>query len=130
MGIITQKPSTACLPKFNLGSKQNQECQPKCVQDSFYNWLKEKESCKSLKSKVEEPQEEMSSREENARIAKEAYHFEENPIFIPDNLKHGRIESNADEPLVKKPRTDFEESNEIHLDTETMMKDFVLDFQK
>ena len=69
----------------------------------------------------------MSSREENARIAKEAYHFEENPIFIPENLKNCRADSKNDEPIVKKPRTDFEQSNEEeYLDTDTMMKDFVL----
>merc|ERR1712156_1053484 len=91
------------------------------------NIPKEKESSgQSSTPKVEEPLEELSTREENARIAREAYHFEENPIFIPENLKH-RVESTADEPLVKKPRTDFEESTEIRLDTETMMKDFVLD---
>merc|ERR1712109_320169 len=51
------------------------------------NIPKEKESSgQSSTPKVEEPLEEMSTREENARIAKEAYHFEENPIFIPENL--------------------------------------------
>merc|ERR1712062_747202 len=62
--------------------------------EKLKNIPKEKESRQSLTPKLEEPQEEMSSREENARIAKEAYHFEENPIFIPENLKH-RVESNT-----------------------------------
>ena len=51
---------------------------------------------------------------------------EETPIFIPENLKHRRIDSNTtDEPMAKQSRMDYVESNEEFLDVETMMKDFV-----
>ena len=74
---------------------------------------------------VEDFEDELSSHEENAKIAREAYNLEEHPIFIPENLKNRSIVDQVDEPTSKKPKMDYEQSNDEYLDAETMMKDFV-----
>ena len=80
----------------------------------------------SLKNYSKEVENEVSNPEENAKIAQEAYSFEETPIFIPENLKHRRIDSSTtDEPMAKQSRMDYVESNEEKMDVETMMKDLV-----
>ena len=73
--------------------------------------------------------EERLCHEENARIVQEAYDFEKNPIFIPENLKNRKIDNLVDEPSSKKPKMDCEPSKDEYLDTETMMKDFVFEMK-
>ena len=65
-----------------------------------------------------EDETEIPTEEESERITKEAYYMDENPIFIPDNLKPKLNDVKDDEPQAKQAKID-------HFDTEAMLKDFV-----
>jgi hypothetical protein len=70
-----------------------------------------------------------SSHEENERLVNEIYKFDNQPIFIPDDIKNRKIittDTISGEPSKKHPRLDNDNAEESdYLDMNTMLKDFV-----
>ena len=99
----------------------------KSCKEKLKSMPQEKGDSKKLKrhGMAEDFEDELSSHDENAKIAREAYNLEEHPIFIPENLKNRSSVNQMDEPTSKKSKIDYEQSNDEYLDAETMMKDFV-----